>query len=86
MLLPPSRCTAPVARARQIAMYLLHTLCSRSQAAVATAFGRDRTTVRHACALVEDAREAPDFEQEMTRLEDRLSRDEVLAEGRRHAG
>lgn len=73
MLLHRSRCAAAVARARQIAMYLLHTQKSRSQSAVADTFGRDRTTVRHACALVEDMREVPTFEAEMSGLEDCLA-------------
>lgn len=74
LLLHRSRCEAGIARARQIAMYLLHTQKSRSQTAVADVFGRDRTTVRHACALVEDLRELPSFEAEMSDLEDRLAK------------
>ena len=34
-----------------------------------TLFGRDRTTVRHGCGLVEDRRDEPAFEQELLELE-----------------
>lgn len=68
-LLHASRCVAQVALARQVAMYLLHTQCSRSQSDVASAFWRDRTTVRHACSVIEDGRDVADFEHRIARLE-----------------
>ncbi|MGO4403113.1 helix-turn-helix domain-containing protein [Bosea sp. RAF48] len=46
-----------VALARQMAMYLAHVTFGLSLTRVGTCFGRDRTTVRHACALVEDRRD-----------------------------
>ncbi|QEL26541.1 hypothetical protein FQV39_11825 [Bosea sp. F3-2] len=46
-----------VALARQVAMYLAHVTFGLSLTRVGTCFGRDRTTVRHACALVEDRRD-----------------------------
>jgi chromosomal replication initiation ATPase DnaA len=49
----------PIARARQRVMYLAHVAGGLSLTAVGIAFGRDRTTVRHACALWEDARDDP---------------------------
>lgn len=52
-----SRGPARVAQARQRAMYLAHVAGGFSLSAVGLAFGRDRTTVRHACALWEDARD-----------------------------
>ncbi len=42
---------------RQIAMYVCHVALRIPQADVAHAFGRDRTTVRHACQAVEDRRD-----------------------------
>lgn len=42
---------------RQIAMYVCHVALRLPQADVAFAFGRDRTTVRHACSMVEDRRD-----------------------------
>jgi chromosomal replication initiation ATPase DnaA len=49
----------PVAEARQIAMYLAHVAFGITLTRVGTCFGRDRTTVRHACALLEDSRDDP---------------------------
>lgn len=73
LLLHPSRCGASVAEARQLAMYLMHVALRRSYAEVGAFFGRDRTTVSHACAHIEDLRDAPDFEAEVVRLEAALA-------------
>ncbi len=48
---------APVAFARQVAMYVVHVWFGCSLSAVGRCFGRDRTTVAHACRVVEDRRE-----------------------------
>lgn len=47
----------PRCHMRQIAMYLSHVVLSVPYQSVATAFGRDRTTVMHACSVVEDRRD-----------------------------
>lgn len=47
---------------RQIAMYVCHVVLQISQGDIAHAFGRDRTTVRHACSVVEDRRDVGDFD------------------------
>ena len=67
-----SRCRAETARARQLAMYLSHIVLGRSLAEIGHAFGRDRTTVSYACALIEDLRDDPRFDDEVTTLEQRL--------------
>lgn len=54
-----SRGRARAARARQVAMYLAHVVFGLSLSRVGVCFGRDRTTVRHACALIEDRRDDP---------------------------
>ncbi|WEK02819.1 MAG: helix-turn-helix domain-containing protein [Candidatus Devosia phytovorans] len=59
-------------RARQIAMYLCHVILSRSLSEVGTAFGRDRTTVSYACALIEDLRDDVVFDRDLCLLEDIL--------------
>ncbi len=46
-----------VAFARQIAMYLAHVGFGLSFESIGRTFGRDRTTVAHACRVVEDARD-----------------------------
>ena len=58
------------ARARQVAMYLAHVGFGMSLARVAAAFQRDRSTVSHACHLVEDLRESADFDAWIDSLED----------------
>lgn len=50
----PERGTPVIARARQIAMYLACTGRGMSPARVARAFQRDRSTVSHACQLIEE--------------------------------
>ncbi len=71
-LLANSRRRAGVARARQLAMYLAHVVLSHSLTSVGEAFGRDRTTVSHACALIEDMRDDPRFDADVSRLEAEL--------------
>ena len=64
------RGTIGVARARQIAMYLLHTSLSAPYGVVAAMFGRDRTTVSHACRTIEDLRDDPMHDDFIRRLEE----------------
>ena len=72
-LLSNSRDRKGVAFARQVAMYLAHVGYQLSYQEVADAFGRERTTVAHACAVVEDARdEGGAFDRLLDRLEQRL--------------
>tara|TARA_R110002110_G_scaffold83799_6_gene217536 strand:- start:1462 stop:1887 length:426 start_codon:yes stop_codon:yes gene_type:complete len=65
----PTRRTAPVAQARQIAMYLMHVSFGLSLSAVGRHFGRDRTTAAHACRQIEDRRDDAAFDMLMDRLE-----------------
>jgi chromosomal replication initiation ATPase DnaA len=66
------RGTPAVARARQVAMYLAHVVFGHSLTEVGEIFGRDRTTVSYACALIEDLRDDRGFDAEICALEDRL--------------
>ena len=68
-LLHRSRCRAPIARARQVAMYLLNTSLSRTMTEIGACFGRDRTTIAYACARIEDWRDDEAFDEEMAVLE-----------------
>lgn len=54
-----SRGPAGVAFARQVAVYLAHTRLGLSYTEAGAYFFRDRTTVAHACRVVEDKREDP---------------------------
>ena len=58
----PGRTSTSVARVRQIAMYVAHVVLGLSMKEVGHGFGRDRTTVLHACHLIEDMRDDPDFD------------------------
>ena len=69
LLIHDSRCRDTTARARQLAMYLAHVALGSSLAEIGSAFGRDRTTVSHACALIEDMRDDPAFDALVSRLE-----------------
>jgi chromosomal replication initiation ATPase DnaA len=58
-----------VAFARQIAMYLANVGFGLSFEVVGRAFGRDRTTVAHACRVVEDGRDDIWFDCRVATLE-----------------
>ncbi|MGV8854328.1 MAG: helix-turn-helix domain-containing protein [Devosia sp.] len=72
LLVHRSRCRLDTARARQLAMYLSHVVLGCSLAEIGDAFGRDRTTVSHACGVIEDLRDDPAFDAEVSALEQRL--------------
>lgn len=55
-------------------MYLCPTGFGLNLARVANAFGRDRSTVAHACHAVEDRREEPHFDLWISALEAMLRR------------
>src|SRR5262245_64384074 len=61
-ILGEERGSLATAFARQVAMYLCHAGFELSLTRVAVAFGRDRSTVSHACHLIEDRREEPLFD------------------------
>ena len=64
-----SRGPQRVAFARQVAMYLSHVACRRSLTDVGRIFARDRTTVAHACGVIEDMRDDPKFDRVLDLLE-----------------
>jgi len=68
-LLMPSRGQARIALARQVAMYLAHVGCGLTFTEVGDVFGRDRTTVAHACSVIEQRRDDEAFDQAMDLLE-----------------
>ena len=67
-----TRRSRAAAFARQVAMYLAHVGAGLSLARVAAAFGRDRSTVSHACHLIEDRREDPQFDAWIEALEEMM--------------
>lgn len=65
----PTRGGAEAAFARQVAMYLAHIGFEMSLGRVGAAFGRDRSTVAHACHIVEDRRDDRVFDALMDEME-----------------
>ncbi|MDZ4790179.1 MAG: helix-turn-helix domain-containing protein [Hyphomicrobiales bacterium] len=68
-LLAPTRRQAPIAFARQVAMYLAHVGYSLTFTQIGELFSRDRTTVAHACSLVEDMRDDDALDHTLSALE-----------------
>lgn len=64
-----TRGEARVALARQVAMYLAHVGRGYSFTEVGRQFARDRTTVAHACGVIEDRRDDPVFDRTLELLE-----------------
>ncbi|CAN7181942.1 transposase [Pararhizobium sp. LjRoot255] len=54
---------------RQISMYVCHVVLQISLTDIGYAFGRDRTTVSHACNVVEDRRDDPAFDDFVASVE-----------------
>lgn len=52
-----------------LAMYLIHVCCGLNLTETGMIFGRDRTTVRHACACIEDQRDDVSFDNKVSSLE-----------------
>lgn len=76
LLLHRQRREAEIAAARMLAMYLVHVVLGRSYSEVGATFGRDRTTVSHACARIEDQRDDPRFDAEVAALEAAITTEE----------
>lgn len=64
-----SRGQAKIALSRQIAMYLFHVNCGASLTDTGRYFGRDRTTVAHACRTVENLRDDWMFDHSLALIE-----------------
>ena len=76
-MLRRTRGSGHAAAARQLAIYLVHTLLGRPQDAVADLFTRDRTTIAHAVGSMEDLRDEARrggrlLEAEIARIETQL--------------
>ena len=68
-ILTASRGEAPIAYARQLAVYLAHVALGHDLTHLAQVFRRDRATLRHALRRVEDDRDDPEFDRRVARLE-----------------
>ncbi|MGE3303918.1 MAG: helix-turn-helix domain-containing protein [Hyphomonadaceae bacterium] len=65
----PTRGDANAALARRLAMYLTHVGFEMSLSRVAAAFGRDRSTVSHACHRIEELRDDAAFDAWLDAME-----------------
>jgi hypothetical protein len=63
------RCADDISRVRQVAMYAAHVVLGLSMADVGKGFGRDRTTVMHACHTIEDLRDEEEADEIVARME-----------------
>jgi len=63
------RASLPIARVRQIGMYIAHVTLGMKMTAVGAGFGRDKSTVVHACHTIEDMRDDEDFDRIVARVE-----------------
>lgn len=69
---------------RQISMYVCHVVLQISLTDIGLAFGRDRTTVSHACNVVEDRRDDPAFDDFVSSVERVITFVFGAAGGREH--
>lgn len=58
--------------ARQVAMYLANVLYEMNHSLLGERFDKDRSTVSHACKVVEESREDPVFDLKIIKLENFL--------------
>lgn len=72
-LMAASRGAPAAALARQAAMYLAHVAFAMSLSRVGQVFGRDRSTVAHACHLMEERREDAGVDEWLDALETALA-------------
>ena len=70
----PTRGRARIALARQVTMYLAHVTCAISLTKVGALLDRDRTTVAHACQVIETRRDDPQFDRAIELLEHTVTR------------
>lgn len=71
-LFSDSRQRPRAALARQVAMYLCHTLFSVKVTDTAQAFGRNPSTVSHALRRIEDLRDDEKFDRTLNTIETKL--------------
>ncbi len=69
-LLRVDRGSASANRARQISIYLMHTVLSFPLVKIARVYKKDRTTIGHACRVIEDLRDNPAFDDKIIELEE----------------
>lgn len=71
-LVKPHKAGRHLRFARQVAMYLAHIVYELNHTQIGRLFSKDRSTVSHACKVVEDSREDGVFDMKLIRLENFL--------------
>jgi chromosomal replication initiation ATPase DnaA len=85
-LMSSTRGAPRAAYARQVAMYLAHVGYALSFESIGRAFDRDRTTVSHACRVVEDSRDDGRLDRRLAILETTCAAFDEGLEGAPDAG
>ena len=70
-----------VCEARQLVMYIAHVVLELARSEVARRYNRDRSTVAHACRMIEERREDPDFDRLVKSIEDLVTLEADPANG-----
>ncbi len=65
----PKRHNLDVARVRQIGMYVANVVLGINMTMIGQGFGRNKSTVIHACHIIEDMRDDDEFDSLVARLE-----------------
>lgn len=68
----PTRGHPRISYARHLGAYLAHVALGQTLTQVGRTIARDRTTIRHACHRIEDARDDRAFDYALSRLEEGL--------------
>ena len=71
-LTSPRKQSTRIRFARQVAMYLVHVVYELNHTHIANLFHKDRSTVSHACKVIEDSRDDHVFDRKLIRLENFL--------------
>ena len=72
-IMSAGRAKATIVLARQLSMYLAHIVGQMSLGQVSVQFRRDRTTVGYSCGAIEDRRDGPAFDAQVSELETQLA-------------
>ena len=74
LVLAAGRSQAHISLARQVAIYIAHVVGQLNLTQLSEEFNRDRSTVSHACHIVEDRRDSILFDKQMSFLEKEYDR------------
>jgi len=85
-ILISQRGNATIARARQLTAYLLHTGLSMTLSEIAVILSKDRTTIGHSCRVIEDLRDDPKFDDQISEFDETIKLVRLLTHSRQQEG